>query len=49
MNNSVISKQSENMIKCMDRRFTNHENEAKKLTGKVTFKDFYILSENIAL
>ena len=49
MNNSVISKQSENMIKCMDRRFTNHENEAKKLTGKVTFKDFHILSENIAL
>ena len=33
----------------MDRRFENHENEAKKLTGKVIFKDFHILSENVAL
>ena len=27
MNNSVFSKQSENMIKYMDRRFANNENE----------------------
>ena len=49
MNNSVFNRKSENMIKYMDRRFENHENEAKKLTGKVIFKDFHILSENVAL
>ena len=49
MNNSVFGMQSEYMIKYMDRRFANNENEAKKLAGKVTFKDFHILSENVAL
>ena len=33
----------------MDIRFENNENEPKKLAGKVTFKDFHILSENVAL
>ena len=49
MNNSVFGMQSEYMIKYMDRRFANNENEAKKLAGKVAFKDFHILSENVAL
>ena len=49
MNNSVFGMQSEYMIKYMDRRFANNENEAKKLAGKVTCKNFHILSENVAL
>ena len=47
MNNVNFGKQMENVKEHKDTRIANNENKAKKLAGKVTFDEFYILSDYV--